>query len=733
MESALEIFKNLIINKKSGFPERKSYVAENIDTLLWKPLSEHGSQKLAAACLSSFSKEKSCIVISSKDYSMMVSMIQLGILVNIPVEQFRAYLVQEMQSFLKNKDDDNNWWSLVKIFIEWHRKLFFLLKNEKYNTRENVVFLLLAEYFKTNDNQKATEDLFLQMYRKKENENKARDIVECLFLSFMIRDLVPSTMTTLVSLQDHIVYSKSDTVFFKSKSCVQFYDRFLYTHLQDLYEQKRKKKTQTKENPSEFIRSVKKLWDKELRLFESQLKLPTGMISKIEIVFLNNMITGYMDTFKEWLFASSLSSSNYKKDKEFFETVQMFSSLYLSQSRPECSMEYQKVLVEWFTKTLTGIASSLEELVNLSLTINNNLPSHMRYLSLAFSETNCMQDKIHEYVKVLDMFIRESKDIKSGTSPFSRFSFNDDIITMFSYIKDKDIFLEEYRNQMAMRLLRDSVKIDNEKTVLGYIKNQMGPSFTMKLEKMLQDVTATAAAAASDSKILLYSSWPEFMNVNVNVNISSANNLFSEITNEYKRRVADFEEKHDGHRILAPIFTEGQVCLRFSPTTTTWIDITCNPIQAMVLTLVFERELLFKDLCNTISSTSSEQSIIKALIQPLLKMKLVLESEGGEEKLYSFNKDFKSKLRSIHVPQIVLKKTSRENIDMSRNEVINACIVRILKTRKRIEHEELVREVISFTSRLFVIQPRQVKQQINELIDREYLERESSSIYKYLA
>jgi len=507
----------------------------------------------------------------------------------------------------------------------------------------------------------------------------------------------------------------------------------LYTHLQDLYEQKRKKKTQTKENPSEFIRSVKKLWDKELRLFESQLKLPTGMISKIEIVFLNNMITGYMDTFKEWLFASSLSSSNYKKDKEFFETVQMFSSLYLSQSRPECSMEYQKVLVEWFTKTLTGIASSLEELVNLSLTINNNLPSHMRYLSLAFSETNCMQDKIQEYVKVLDMFIRESKDIKSGTSPFSRFSFNDDIMTMFSYIKDKDIFLEEYRNQMAMRLLRDSVKIDNEKTVLGYIKNQMGPSFTMKLEKMLQDVTATAAAAASDAKILLYSSWPEFMNVNVNVNISSANNLFSEITNEYKRRVADFEEKHDGHRILTPIFTEGQVCLRFSPTTTGWIDITCNPIQAMVLTLVFERELLFKDLCNTISSTSSEQSIIKALIQPLLKMKLVLESEGGEEKLYSFNKDFKSKLRSIHVPQIVLKKTSRENIDMSRNEVINACIVRILKTRKRIEHEELVREVISFTSRLFVIQPRQVKQQINELIDREYLERESSSIYKYLA
>lgn len=727
MEPALEILKNLIIKKKCNV--ERSYVTENIDTLLWKPLSEHGSQKLAA-CLSSYSKEQ--IVISSKDYSMMVSMIQLGILANIPGEQFRSYLAQEMKSFLQAAVDD---WSLIKIFIEWHRKLFFLLKNENLNTRENVVFLLLAEYFKTRENdKKVLEDLFLKTYRNKENENKTRDIVECLFLSFMIRDLdvykqVPST---LVSLQDHIVYSKSETVFFKSRSCVQFYDRFLYTHLQDLYEQKRKKKTQTKTIPSEFIRSVKKLWDKEFRLFESHLKLPMGMISKIEIVFLNNMITGYMDTFKEWLFASSD-----KKDKEFFETVQMFASLYLSQSRPECSMEYQKVLVEWFTKNVTtsSSSSSLEELVNMSLTINNNLPSHMRYLTLAFSDTNCMQDKIQEYIKVLDMFIRESKDIKSGTSPFSRFSFNDDIMAMFSYIKDKDIFLEEYRNQMAVRLLRDSVKMDNEKTVLGYIKNQMGPSFTMKLEKMLQDVTTTVS---SDARILLYSSWPDFLNVNVNVNILSANNnsnLFSEIINEYKRRVSDFEEKHDGHRILTPIFTEGQVCLRFSQkmTTTTWIDITCNPIQAMVLALAFERDLSLKELCDTMTITApSEQSIIKALIQPLLKIKLVLESDG-EEKLYSFNKDFKSKLRSIHVPQIILKKTSRENIDTSRNEVINACIVRILKTRKRIEHDELVREVISFTSRLFVIQPRQIKQQINELIDREYLERESSSIYKYLA
>jgi hypothetical protein len=66
---------------------------------------------------------------------------------------------------------------------------------------------------------------------------------------------------------------------------------------------------------------------------------------------------------------------------------------------------------------------------------------------------------------------------------------------------------------------------------------------------------------------------------------------------------------------------------------------------------------------------------------------------------------------------------------------IDATIVRVMKSRKELDHKTLVNEVILILAARFAPKPAIIKKQIESLIAREYLERtgEGSSAYRYLA
>ena len=68
-----------------------------------------------------------------------------------------------------------------------------------------------------------------------------------------------------------------------------------------------------------------------------------------------------------------------------------------------------------------------------------------------------------------------------------------------------------------------------------------------------------------------------------------------------------------------------------------------------------------------------------------------------------------------------------------RQHQIDACIVRIMKTRKTLSHKLLTQEVL--TQLKFQLTQKDLKKRIDNLIEREFLERstEDASVYHYLA
>ena len=105
------------------------------------------------------------------------------------------------------------------------------------------------------------------------------------------------------------------------------------------------------------------------------------------------------------------------------------------------------------------------------------------------------------------------------------------------------------------------------------------------------------------------------------------------------------------------------------------------------------------------------------------------------------------------------KDSTRATVDEDRKHAIEAAIVRIMKTRKSLDHQKLVNDtshlqdddasspmlaisscwqVLESSTQLmrhFKPDPKQIKKRIEDLIAREYLERDpnNSNLYKYLA
>jgi len=112
----------------------------------------------------------------------------------------------------------------------------------------------------------------------------------------------------------------------------------------------------------------------------------------------------------------------------------------------------------------------------------------------------------------------------------------------------------------------------------------------------------------------------------------------------------------------------------------------------------------------------------------------------GPGDTFTFNSDFKSKLFRVKVNPMPMnnekeRETINEKINEDRKHLIEAAVVRVMKARNKLQHNNLVSEVIKQLSSRFNPPVNVIKKRIESLIEREYIERDKTDrrIYVYLA
>ena len=106
------------------------------------------------------------------------------------------------------------------------------------------------------------------------------------------------------------------------------------------------------------------------------------------------------------------------------------------------------------------------------------------------------------------------------------------------------------------------------------------------------------------------------------------------------------------------------------------------------------------------------------------------------------NPAFKNSLNKIRIPIAHAKETKTtekneviEKVDEDRRHMVEATIVKVMKTRRRLDHNSLITETTKILSQKFNPDPTMIKKRIESLIEREYMERDTDDrrYYKYIA
>ena len=111
--------------------------------------------------------------------------------------------------------------------------------------------------------------------------------------------------------------------------------------------------------------------------------------------------------------------------------------------------------------------------------------------------------------------------------------------------------------------------------------------------------------------------------------------------------------------------------------------------------------------------------------------------------VFMVNETFSSQFHRVKIQQASARQGESEpernetkrKVDEDRKHEIEACIVRIMKSRKQLNHNQLVTEVVEQLNKRFQPSPAIIKKRIENLIEREYIKRSDNDrkMYVYLA
>ena len=346
-----------------------------------------------------------------------------------------------------------------------------------------------------------------------------------------------------------------------------------------------------------------------------------------------------------------------------------------------------------------------------------------------------------------DKYLRKSAGISSNSN--TAIEGINSGLQIFSQISEQDIFIEIYRNLLCNRLVNnDYVSIDAEKYLIEQLKKQCGNEYISKIDTMIMDYNLNTE---------LTNNFKEFLNNNSNENnnfISAINNINSSLmilSNEHWpiNNFNMFHIKLPNNLITLQNLIFKYYHINYPGRTVQWAyenskvelnavfphkkyKIICNTIQACVLLLFNDKNILFNNfiLFSTILKLLNieNKNDLKNNIKPLLNSSLLikLNNENNNDK-FILNKNFGDENEIIKVEMPIKKENyvRKEYIEEDRSMAIDGMIVKILKSKKKMEFNEVINYILTNLER-FRVKVESIKKRINSLIERELIGRDKN-------
>ncbi|OCK84189.1 Cullin-domain-containing protein [Lepidopterella palustris CBS 459.81] len=332
------------------------------------------------------------------------------------------------------------------------------------------------------------------------------------------------------------------------------------------------------------------------------------------------------------------------------------------------------------------------------------------------------------------------------------------IMTVFKYIEDKDVFQKFYSRMLAKRLVQTSSASDDAETsMISKLKEACGFEYTNKLQRMFQDMQISKDLNSS------YKEWQQ-ENLDADEIKSSVDASYhilgtgfwpltppttpfappQTIVKTYERFAAFYNNKHQGRKLTwLWQLCKGEMKANYlrMPNSKASPTFQVSTYQLAILLLFNDSETVtYEDMAE---GTKLAKETLDPSIGVFVKAKVVnVSPEGGKPEAgtsYTLNHGFKAKKLKINL-NIGIKSEQKQEvedthktIEEDRKLLMQSAIVRIMKSRKKMKHQQLVSETIQQIKNRFSPKVSDIKKCIDILLEKEYLERLEGDELGYLA
>ncbi|KAJ4836645.1 hypothetical protein Tsubulata_036532 [Turnera subulata] len=315
------------------------------------------------------------------------------------------------------------------------------------------------------------------------------------------------------------------------------------------------------------------------------------------------------------------------------------------------------------------------------------------------------------------------------------------MVILLSYMNDKDVFSEFYRQKLAHRLLFEKSAIEHEKTMLTNLRMQCGPNFTSKMDAMIADIESTRKFQEDfkqddlgfdlSVEVLTSEKWPNFRSPDLKLPAEMERGLqaFKEYSTKKKRKLTWVHS-------LGRCLIEGN----FLPNP---VELDVTPYQAAILMLFNDADRL--SYSEIATKTGIAQDDLNRVLHSLscnnkykILQKIPMSNTVSQTDTFEVNDKFTADKMTITVPvphpraAVEQRKKVVEDVVRERRYLIDAAIVYIMKRRQILSHEDLISQSVEALKSQynFKAEKKTIKQRIEYLIDEGYIERDKG-MYRY--